>query len=147
MLLEFIFLMLVCFKSFRHYKSLPNHAWRGTRLMNIMVRDSVLYFLWYVRITASYNHLPFTDKPFFHDCSGFSMFLLNTLLWNFAGVDFFQLGVSWVAIIPPAMAARLILNIRQASKDSAEGDVHSMPWGPPSGLVFEMRTSSDVESS
>lgn len=41
---EFILLVLVCYQAFRHYKSMPDRRWRGARLVNVMVRDSVLYF-------------------------------------------------------------------------------------------------------
>ena len=44
MILDCIFLLLVCFKSYEHYRSLPQRTWRGTRLMNVLVRDSVFYF-------------------------------------------------------------------------------------------------------
>ena len=43
-----VLLILVCYKAYEHFKLMPDKAWSGARLMNVLVRDSVLYFLWYV---------------------------------------------------------------------------------------------------
>ena len=47
---DFVLLVLSVWKSVQHYRTLPDISvqWRGAHLMNIMVRDSVLYFFWCV---------------------------------------------------------------------------------------------------
>ncbi|KIP10814.1 hypothetical protein PHLGIDRAFT_125318 [Phlebiopsis gigantea 11061_1 CR5-6] len=129
MILDSIFLLLVCLKSYEHYRSLPQHTWRGTRLMNVLVRDSVFYFL-----------------------TEFSIFLFNvliwssTLVWHSAGADLLQLGSVWATIFPPAVAARLVLNIRREfARSTSEGT--SDTWGESGEIVFELAVRSEKSST
>lgn len=129
MILDSIFLLLVCLKSYEHYRSLPQHTWRGTRLMNVLVRDSVFYFL-----------------------TEFFIFLFNvliwssTLVWHSAGADLLQLGSVWATIFPPAVAARLVLNIRREfARSTSEGT--SDTWGESGEIVFELAVRSDKSST
>lgn len=147
MILDSIFLLLVCLKSYEHYRSLPQHTWRGTRLMNVLVRDSVFYFL-----TCALLPLRPPCTPLTAPRSEFSIFLFNvliwssTLVWHSAGADLLQLGSVWATIFPPAVAARLVLNIRREfARSTSEGT--SDTWGESGEIVFELAVRSDKSST
>lgn len=65
MIIDSIFLLLVCYKSYEHYRSLPGTTWRSTRLMNVIVRDSLVYFFMYDLFshTAQYFQLTYLRAP------------------------------------------------------------------------------------
>jgi hypothetical protein len=50
MIFDTIVFLLVARKAYIHYQTLPDKSWRGgnASLMGVLVRDSVLYFFWYV---------------------------------------------------------------------------------------------------
>ena len=149
MILDCIFLSLVCYKSYEHYRSLPGRTWRSTRLMNILVRDSMIYFF-------TYGFLPtiLCARPAnLMDYSEFSIFFTNiliwssTLVWKRATGDLLQLGSVWATIFPPAVAARLILNIRKEFRRTTTSGsaITRTEYGfAASDMVFELPVRSDL---
>lgn len=49
MCFDCVLFFLVCHRSLCHYRTSVDGAnlWTGQRLINILARDSFLYFLWY----------------------------------------------------------------------------------------------------
>ena len=125
---DFILLVLVLFKSYQHYRPMPGESWRGARLMNVIARDSGIYFFWYVNEGVHETILLIS-------ASSFSTFLVNALLWNLVPLDLFQLATCYTAMIGPAVGARLILNIRKASREGLQGPGTTSEWGPTSGPI------------
>lgn len=48
---ESILFALALYKGYIHYRESPNKAWFGSRLVGVIVRDSILFFAWCVLIT------------------------------------------------------------------------------------------------
>ena len=129
---DFIMLVLVAYKAFEHYRCLPDKYWRGARLMTVIGRDSLVYFLWYVSFIVL--RLVESDALALGQ-STFSVFLVTTLLWNLAPIDLFQLATSYSVVVPPAVGARLLLNIRRVFRDDAGSEGASQIWGAENELV------------
>ncbi|KIP01927.1 hypothetical protein PHLGIDRAFT_131017 [Phlebiopsis gigantea 11061_1 CR5-6] len=123
MIFEFILFAMVAYKSFQQNWSVPGRElWRGARLLNVMFRDSVFYFF-----------------------LSFAMGLLNTLIWNLAPLDLFQLGTSFVSVISPAITTRMILNLRDVYNKDVQG---TSGWAMPSnGETLELHVRPGTNTS
>lgn len=78
--------------------------------------------------------------------SGFSTYLFNTLVWNFAPLDLFQLGTTWAAVAPPAMAARLILRICRVFHENIQGTQACSDCSMPPDNTYELRPRFKVST-
>lgn len=106
---DFVMVILVLARSYWHHRTCMDKLWTGQRLMNVLVRDSMFYFLWSVISLIYFRHVYHTHGiP-----SGFSMYLFNTLVWLLLPTDYWELGTTWVIVILPSAATRLVLNLRE----------------------------------
>ncbi|KAF5376230.1 hypothetical protein D9615_008544 [Tricholomella constricta] len=69
---EFILLCLVLFKGILHYRILQDATWSTSRILSVLLRDSVLYFL-----------------------SIFAVLLINTIMWEVGPPTLFPLAATW----------------------------------------------------
>ncbi|KAJ7315426.1 hypothetical protein DFH08DRAFT_972123 [Mycena albidolilacea] len=87
---ESILFALSLYKGYIHYQESPNKAWFGSRLVGIIFRDSILFF-----------------------ACGFSMYLLNVLIWALGPYDLFTLSTGWEISVPALAATRVLINMRE----------------------------------
>ncbi|KAJ7848478.1 hypothetical protein B0H14DRAFT_2767834 [Mycena olivaceomarginata] len=87
---ESILFALSLYKGYIHYRESPNKAWFGSRLVGIIFRDSILFF-----------------------ACGFSMYLLNVLIWALGPYDLFTLSTGWEITVPALAATRVLINMRE----------------------------------
>jgi hypothetical protein len=104
---ESILFALSLYKGYIHYRESPNKAWFGSRLVGIIFRDSILFFAWCV-LNPFYN-LTLTSLSY----SGFSMYLLNVLIWALGPYDLFTLSTGWEITVPALAATRVLINMRE----------------------------------
>ncbi|KAH7911919.1 hypothetical protein BJ138DRAFT_1149587 [Hygrophoropsis aurantiaca] len=91
MILDFILVVLVGYKSMQHYLRVPDKTWSGARLVRSLARDSFIYFL----------------------CN-FSVTLAEVLLFRVIPVQYLSLGATWVLVIPPVAVNHLLINVNTA---------------------------------
>ncbi|KAJ7621012.1 hypothetical protein FB45DRAFT_1032281 [Roridomyces roridus] len=94
MVFDTILLCLVMYKAYLIQTETLDKKWTSTRLMQIMFRDSVLYFA----------------------CT-FVANLLNTLVWAVAPLELFTMGTAWAATVPIMAANRVLFSMRSAYHD------------------------------
>jgi hypothetical protein len=54
---EFILFALALYKAYIHYREAPNKAWFGSRLVGVIVRNSIMYFTWFVFLHSTMPYL------------------------------------------------------------------------------------------
>ncbi|KAJ7178745.1 hypothetical protein C8R43DRAFT_1230202 [Mycena crocata] len=93
MVFDSILLLLVLYKAFLFHREEPSTKahWNGHRLVRIMFRDSVMYFLCAVGAN-----------------------LLNLLIWFLAPFDLFTVGTAWGISATVMAASRILFNMRKA---------------------------------
>ncbi|KAF5386062.1 hypothetical protein D9615_002702 [Tricholomella constricta] len=69
---EFILLCLVLFKGILHYRGLQGTSWSTSRIVSVLLRDSLLYFL-----------------------SIFTVLLINTMMWEVGPATLYPLAATW----------------------------------------------------
>lgn len=104
---ESILFALALYKGYIHYRESPNKAWFGSRLVGIIFRDSILFFAWCV-LVSFYNP---TLTPLSN--SGFTVNLINVLIWALGPYDLFNLGTAWGITVPGLAATHVLLNMRE----------------------------------
>jgi len=121
---ETLLFSLALFKGYQSWKSEVPTGWSGQVALNILIRDSILYFL-----------------------VVFATYLTNMFIWIFGGAKLFELALGFVATMPTVMTQRLLLNIRQNYvRESSDGlstfksrtveevpeslELHTCPFGP-----------------
>lgn len=65
MLFDFVIFAFAMRKAYLHYQRLPKSAWTTSSLMAVLIRDSVLYFLWSVYPKHRRSFHPSKKIPFF----------------------------------------------------------------------------------
>jgi len=91
-----ILLALALYKGYIHYWESPNKAWFGSRLVGVIVRDSILFF-----------------------ACGFTVNLLNVLIWALGPYELFTLGTAWGITVPGLAATHVLINMREAFNQSS----------------------------
>ncbi|KAJ7604736.1 hypothetical protein FB45DRAFT_955400 [Roridomyces roridus] len=134
MIFDTILLSLVMYKAYLIQTEEPDKKWTSTRLMQIMFRDSVLYFA----------------------CT-FGVNLLNTLVWVLGPFELFTVGTAWAVTVPVMAANRLLFNMRSAYHEepkTSELNVESIEFqtarrqgGTSSGLTGWSNSSGNEESN
>ncbi|EGN91616.1 hypothetical protein SERLA73DRAFT_164430 [Serpula lacrymans var. lacrymans S7.3] len=90
MVFDCILFALAMFKSYQHYRQVPDKNWPGASVIRILTRDSFVFFL-----------------------INFVVFLIATAAYS-TGDNYLFLGIgSWQLVIPPIIAGRLVINIRR----------------------------------
>ncbi|KAJ6595598.1 hypothetical protein DFH09DRAFT_143501 [Mycena vulgaris] len=97
MIFDMIILLLVARKAYVHYQTLPGKSWSHARLMAVLMRDSVIYFLCNVIV-----------------------FLATTLLWRYGPQGLATVANSWSLVVPSTSASRLLLNMRIAYRPASD---------------------------
>ncbi|KAJ7848484.1 hypothetical protein B0H14DRAFT_2767863 [Mycena olivaceomarginata] len=87
---ESILFALALYKGYIHYRESPNKAWFGSRLVGVIFRDSILFF-----------------------ACGFTVNLLNVLIWALGPYDLFNLGTAWGITVPALAATHVLINMRE----------------------------------
>jgi len=82
---ESVLCFLMLYKAWRMHKDEYSSA-----LLNLIIRDSVLYFL-----------------------TIFATLLLNCLIWALASENFLEIALGWAVALPCALGSRLLLNMRE----------------------------------
>jgi len=124
---EILLFGLSLYKCYRTLRSKPSAGWSGRATMDILVRDSIFYFL-----------------------VVFSIYLANFLLWTVGGVKFIEVMVVYTVTIPSIMSQRLLLNVRSIrppTVDTAQADIGT--WrvpGWPSGADIERQREAEEEA-
>ncbi|KAF7328103.1 hypothetical protein MSAN_02490100 [Mycena sanguinolenta] len=87
---EFILFALASHKAYVHYREAHNKIWFGSRLVGVVFRDSILYFAF-----------------------GFTVNLLNVLVWALGPYDLFTFGTAWAITVPALAATHVLINMRE----------------------------------
>lgn len=114
MIFDGIVLLLVGRKAYIHYQTLPDKSWSNATLMAVLVRDSVMYFLWSVYYPLRPLRIILTTL------SNVVVFLSVTLLWRYGPQELATVANSWSLVVPSTSAGRLLLNMRSAYKPAAD---------------------------
>ncbi|KAG9081335.1 hypothetical protein FRC07_014548, partial [Ceratobasidium sp. 392] len=90
---EAILFSLAVFKAWQNFtgRKGTRPTWSGPRILNILVRDSILYFL-VIFIT----------------------YVMNLVAWSTGGRSLYQLAISLAIALRASMGSRLLLNVREA---------------------------------
>ncbi|EGN96276.1 hypothetical protein SERLA73DRAFT_162144 [Serpula lacrymans var. lacrymans S7.3] len=89
MVFDFILFVLALYKSLQHYRQVPDKTWSGARVISMMMRDSLLFFM-----------------------INFVVFLISTLIYLVGPRTLYQKIANWQMVIPAILAERLVLNVR-----------------------------------
>ncbi|KAF7343872.1 hypothetical protein MSAN_01968500 [Mycena sanguinolenta] len=98
---EFILFALASYKAYVHYREAPNKTWFGSRLVGVIFRDSILYF-----------------------ACGFTVNLLNVLVWAAGPYDLFTFGTAWGFTVPALAATHVLINMREIYNQSFDTTVN-----------------------
>ncbi|EGN91617.1 hypothetical protein SERLA73DRAFT_157492 [Serpula lacrymans var. lacrymans S7.3] len=90
MVFDCILFGLAMFKSFQHYRQVPDKNWSGVSALRILTRDSFVFFL-----------------------INFMVFLFATITYSTGDIYLFQAIGGWQLVIPSVIAGRLVINIRR----------------------------------
>ncbi|KAJ7490133.1 hypothetical protein B0H11DRAFT_2009591 [Mycena galericulata] len=95
MIFDTVLLILVSYKAYLIQRAdtyaATDKSWTGSRLMRVMFRDSVIYFLCTVGIN-----------------------LFNVLIWALGPYDLFTVGTAWAVTVPSMAASRILFNMRKS---------------------------------
>jgi len=106
LLFETLLCLLMLYKAWRTYKD----DWRSP-LMNLIIRDSVLYFLTFATVL-----------------------LLNCLMWVLHPQVVAEVALGWELAVPCALGSRLLLNVRERYFKEETLASLSLSGIPPGGI-------------
>ncbi|KAJ7315431.1 hypothetical protein DFH08DRAFT_715574, partial [Mycena albidolilacea] len=96
---ESVLFALALYKGYIHYRESPNKAWFGSHLVGIIFRDSIFSEILSSSLLGA----------------GFTVNLINVLIWALGPYDLFNLGTAWGVTVPGLAATHVLLNMREVS--------------------------------
>ncbi|CAE6520592.1 unnamed protein product [Rhizoctonia solani] len=107
---ETVLFALALYKAYQHVSRRRGlrPSWSGPRILSVLVRDSILYFLVI-----------------------FVTYIMNLVSWSTGGAGIYQLAIALAISLRASMGSRLLLNVREAYYGSdvvSENMLSTMQW-------------------
>ncbi|KDN51731.1 hypothetical protein RSAG8_00279, partial [Rhizoctonia solani AG-8 WAC10335] len=114
---ESVLFALALFKAYQHLcrRQGLRPEWSGPRILSVLVRDSILYFLFI-----------------------FVTYIMNLVSWSTGGSGIYQLAIALAISRRASMGSRLLLNVREAYYGHdviSENMISTIQWEPRSADV------------
>jgi len=116
---ELLLFGLALYKGYESLCSQASIGWSGKTTLDILIQDSIFYFL-----------------------VVFSVYVINLILWTTGGIKFAPIVLVYTVAMPSIMSQRLLLNIRRSLKTTI-GD--TAPAGVDTWVVPQWTSSADVQ--